>query len=50
MNQFLTIPVPQGVRYQVVLADAHAAGSIQKIDIAPTEKDAFLRVNLEIPR
>ncbi len=50
MNQFLTIPVPQGVRYQVVLADAQKAGPNQKIDIAPTEKDAFLRVNLEIPR
>ena len=48
MNQFLTIPVPQGVRYQVVAVEKNTAQPQESQSIALTAEDKSLRVSLNI--
>jgi hypothetical protein len=48
MNQYLTIPVPQGVRYQVVVVEKNTAQPQESQSITLTAKDKSLRVSLNI--
>jgi hypothetical protein len=46
MNQFLSIRVPQGVRYQVVIPGENPNRPRALEAVAPKDKEEFLRVTL----
>jgi len=48
MNEFLSIRVPQGVRYQVVIPGENPNSPRALEAIAPKNKEEFLRVKLEV--
>jgi hypothetical protein len=48
MNEFLSIRVPQGVRYQVVIPGTDSNRPRAVAAIAPKDKEEFLRVKLEV--
>ncbi|MFM2170892.1 MAG: hypothetical protein RI957_1121 [Verrucomicrobiota bacterium] len=48
MNEFLSIRVPQGVRYQVVIPTENPNRPRAMEAIAPKNKEEFLRVKLEV--
>lgn len=49
MNQFLTIRVPQGVRYQVIIPSDNPQKPQAIAEIAPKKDETQLRVKLELP-
>jgi hypothetical protein len=48
MNEFLSIRVPQGVRYQIVIPGTDPNHPSAMEAIAPKNKEEFLRVKLEL--
>jgi transglutaminase-like putative cysteine protease len=49
MNNFLSIRVPQGVRYQVIIPGSAGQKPLAMEEIAPKDKQENLRINLTIP-
>ena len=49
MNNFLSIRVPQGVRYQVIIPGSAGQKPLAMEEIAPKDKQENLRIKLTIP-